>query len=72
MSKYQRLWEKIAASGEDELTLSFDQVKDWAGVPLDHSFLNYKKELLNYGYQVDHVYLKKRSILIKKLSNQDK
>lgn len=67
MSKYQHLWDKIAESDQDQLTLSFDQVKDWGGVALDHSFLNYKKELLDYGYQVAHIYLKKRSILIKKL-----
>lgn len=72
MSKYQQLWEKIAACGQDQLTLSFDQVKEWGGVPLDHSFLNYKKELLDYGYEVVHIYLKKRSILIKKVKNDDK
>lgn len=39
MSKYRVLWEFIRASGEPELTLTFSQIADIAGVPLDHSFL---------------------------------
>ena len=34
-----------------ELVLTFDEVGAIAGVPLDHSFLNYKKELLQGNQQ---------------------
>ena len=27
------------------------EVQDIAGIPIDHSFLKYKKELVEYGYQ---------------------
>ena len=46
MSKYNQLWQAIADSGKDQLTITFDQVEQLGGVPLDHSFLQYKKELL--------------------------
>ena len=42
MSKYDKLWEYVAAQPGDSLDLSFDQIGDIAGVALDHSFLNYK------------------------------
>lgn len=67
MSKYDPLWKKIADSGQDELMIPFERVQEIAGVPLDHSFLNYKKELQNYGYQVDHIYLKKRQIKVSRI-----
>lgn len=66
MSKYNQLWQAIADSGKDQLTITFDQVEQLGGVPLDHSFLQYKKELLAYGYQVDHIFLKKKVIAISK------
>lgn len=67
MSKYNRLWKHIANSGQDQLMISFGEVERIAGVPLDHSFLGYKKELLDYGYQVDHIFLKKQEIQISRI-----
>ena len=46
MSKYDALWKHIAAQDEDVLKLSFSQIGEIAGIPLDHSFLRFKKELL--------------------------
>ena len=45
MSKYDKLWEYVEKQEGDELVLTFDEIGTIAGVPLDHSFLNYKKEL---------------------------
>lgn len=67
MSKYDQLWKYIVDSGQDQLTIPFSEVEKIAGVPLDHSFLGYKKELLNYGYQVDHIFLKKHQIQISRI-----
>ncbi len=67
MSKYDRLWKYIADSGQDQLVVPFNAVEKIAGVPLDHSFLGYKKELLDYGYQVDHLFLKKQQIQISRI-----
>ena len=44
MSKYDQLWKYIADCGQDRLMIPFSAVEKIAGVPLDHSFLRYKKE----------------------------
>ena len=51
-SKYNALWEYVKNSGKQSLKLTFDEIQNIAGVPIDHSFLNFKKELADYGYQV--------------------
>ena len=48
MSKYERLWEHIKKEDRDILLLSFEEIEKIAGVPIDHSFLNYKKELFDH------------------------
>jgi hypothetical protein len=67
MSKYDQLWKYIADCGQDRLMIPFSAVEKIAGVPLDHSFLRYKKELLDYGYQVDNLFLKKQQIQISRI-----
>ena len=62
MSKYDTLWERIAEAEEDRLELSFEEVELLAGLPLDHSFLNAKKELMAYGWQVEKISLKERRV----------
>ena len=51
MSKYDKLWEYVEKQEGDELVLTFDEIGTIAGVPLDHSFLNYKKELVPHGWE---------------------
>ena len=46
--------------------LTFDEIKDIAGVEIDHSFLNYKKELIQYGYQVGKISLKGKTVVFGK------
>ena len=64
MSKYDALWRSIQDSGTKELTLTFDQIEDLAGVPLDHSFLRYKKELIEYGREVDGISRKAQTVTL--------
>ena len=45
MSKYEPLWKWIAENGTDSFKLTFDEIESIAGIPIDHSFLRYKKEL---------------------------
>ncbi len=52
MSKYDSLWRYLRERGAAQLTLTFGQIGEIAGTPLDHSFLKYKKELPEYGYEV--------------------
>lgn len=62
MSKYQPLWEAIERDTRGRFTLSFAEIEALAGLPVDHSFLNAKKELLAFGYQVVKISLKEQTI----------
>jgi hypothetical protein len=66
MSKYNILWEYIQKNGSQSLKLSFAEIKNIIGIEIDHSFLNYKKELIQYGYQVDKISLKERTAVFNK------
>lgn len=68
MSKFQTLWEKIQEDGREAFTLSFDEIEALGGVPIDHSFLNSKKELLDYGYEVGKISLKNKTVNFLKVS----
>ena len=67
MSKYDSLWKYIQRSEEDSLDLTFNEIADIAGLPIDHSFLNYKKELFDYGYEVGKISLKNKTVHFTKL-----
>ncbi len=67
MSKYDPLWKHIQNDGRETITLSFDEIGQIAGIAIDHSFLNYKKELLEYGYQVGKISLKMKTVAFEKV-----
>ena len=52
MSKYDSLWEYVRDNGNSSLKMTFEQIQQIAGIPIDQSFLKYKKELTEYGYNV--------------------
>lgn len=62
MSKYHALWEYVSRSGQGNFKLTFDAIEKIAGVPIDHSFLTYKKELTEYGYKVGKISMKEKTI----------
>ena len=66
MSKYDKLWEFVRKNCNSELKLTFDQIREIAGVPLDHSFLNYKKDLIQYGYKVGKISIKDKTVIFEK------
>ena len=66
MSKYNALWEYVKNSGKQSLKLTFDEIQNIAGVPIDHSFLNFKKELTNYGYQVGKISMEEKTVSFEK------
>ncbi|OQA08651.1 MAG: hypothetical protein BWY65_01408 [Firmicutes bacterium ADurb.Bin373] len=68
MSKYSSLWEYVKRNGSPSFKLTFDEIKDVAGIPIDHSFLNYKKELIEYGYQVGKISLKEKTVVFNKIN----
>lgn len=62
MSKYDSLWEYIGKCGEPEITLTYDDIEKICGVPIDHSFLTYKKELDSYGYRAEKISMKDMTV----------
>ena len=62
MSKYQSLWEYIGTRSEPSFQLTFEEIRQIAGIEIDHSFLNYKKELPTFGYQVGKISLKAQTV----------
>lgn len=67
MSKYNALWEYIQRRGEKSFKLSFEEIGTFGGVPLDHSFLTFKKELLSYGYQVGKISMKEQTVVFNRV-----
>lgn len=62
MSKYEPLW--IYIRDHSPKQLSFSEIEAITGVPVDHSFLRYKKELIPYGYAVEKISMKHQLIRI--------
>jgi len=67
MSKYNPLWKHIKKNGGQSFKLSFAEIKNIAGIAIDHSFLNYKKELLEYGYEVKKISLKDKRVFFQRI-----
>ncbi|MGN1114532.1 MAG: hypothetical protein ACI4RC_05365 [Oscillospiraceae bacterium] len=68
MSKYYILWEYVQSNGSQSLKLTFEEIQNISGIPLDHSFLKYKKELIGYGYEVGKISMKEKTVIFNKLA----
>lgn len=68
MSKYNALWEYIQKDGRQTIKLTFDEIESTAGIKIDHSFLNSKKELTSYGYEVGKISLKEKTVVFTKIN----
>lgn len=62
MSKYEPLWQWIKENGTDDFRLTYEEIEVILGFPLDHSFLNDKKELPEFGFSVGKISMKKRTV----------
>ena len=62
MSKFEPLWHNISMRDSSDFTMTFEEIQEVLGFPIDHSFLNAKKELIAYGYQVGHISLKGKTV----------
>ena len=63
MSKYDPLWKYISDINEFPLKLSFDDIKTVLGFDIDHSFLRYKAEAADYGFTVEKISLKEKTVI---------
>lgn len=71
MSKYDLLWKWIRENKTDDFRLTYAEIENIAGVPVDHSFLTFKKELLEYGFRVGKISMKEKTVIFEK-SRQEK
>ena len=67
MSIYNSLWEYVQSNGNQSFKMTFEEIRDIAGIPIDHSFLKYKKELIDYGYEVGKISMKEQTIIFNKI-----
>lgn len=62
MSRYEPLWQHVSRQDGIQVLLSFSDIEKILGFPLDHSFLNSKKELLSFGWQVMKISMKEKTV----------
>ena len=67
MSKYNSLWEYVQSNVNQSFKMTFEEIRDIAGIPIDHPFLKYKKELIDYGYEVGKISMKEQTIIFNKI-----
>ena len=72
MSKYDRLWRWLRQDGRQELKLPCADIQQIAGGPLDHSFLRYKKDLSEYGYEVVKISMKEQTVAFRRIPSAEK
>lgn len=68
MSKYNPLWEYVQKNENSSFKLTFAEIQNIAGIPIDHSFLKYKKELTEYGWQVGKISMKEQTVIFNKIN----
>ena len=67
MSKYDSLWKYVQSNRNQSFKLTFKEIQDVVGVPIDHSFLKYQKELIEYGYEVGKISMKEQTVTFNKI-----
>ncbi|NLU23401.1 MAG: hypothetical protein GXW99_01520 [Clostridiales bacterium] len=66
MSKYEPPWKVIGGRTEDCFMLTYAEIEQILGFPIDHAFLTFKKELPAYGYEVDKISMKAHTVAFKR------
>ena len=67
MTKYDKHWNYIEEHETESFSLTFDEIARIAGVPLDHSFLTYKKEPEEFGWKVAKISMKNKTVAFEKI-----
>ena len=67
MSKYKPLWNYLNKNKKDTYKLTYEEIKKILGFEIDHSFLTYKKELTQYGYEVIKIFMKEKLVIINRI-----
>ncbi len=67
MSKYELLWKYLKENNKNNYKLSYGEIKNILGFDIDHSFLIYKKEAKEYGYEVKKISMKEKTVIFNKV-----
>ena len=67
MSDYEPLWKYIKDNKKENYKLTYEEIKNILGFEIDHSFLTYKKELKEYGYEVSKISMKDKKVTFNKM-----
>lgn len=67
MSKYEPLWKYLKENNKESYKLSYKEIKNILGFDIDHSFLAFKKELKEYGYEVGKISMKDKMVVFNKI-----
>ncbi len=67
MSKYEPLWKYLKDNNKKNYKLSYEEIKNIIGLEIDHSFLTYKKEAKEFGYEVGKISMKEKTVIFNKI-----
>lgn len=67
MSKYDLLWKYLKENNKENYKLSYEEIKNILGFDIDHSFLTYKKEAKEYGYEVGKISMKEKTVIFNRI-----
>ena len=67
MSKYKLLWKYLKENNKENYELSYEEIRNILGFSIDHSFLNYKKEAKEFGYEVGKILMKEKKVIFIKI-----
>jgi len=67
VSKYDPLWKYLKENNRDTYKLSYEEIKNILGFDIDHSFLTYKKESKEYGYETGKISMKENVVIFNKI-----
>lgn len=67
MSKYEPLWKYLKENNKENYKLTYEEIKNILEFELDHSFLTYKKEATEYGYEVGKISMKEKTVIFNKI-----
>ena len=66
MSKYETLWKYLKDNNKENYKLSYEEIKNIIGFEIDHSFLTYKTEAKESGYEVGKISMNEKTIIFNK------
>ena len=64
---FEPLWNYLKKNSKDNYKLSYEEIKNILGFDIDHSFLTYKKEAKEYGYEVGKISMKEKTVMFNKI-----